>query len=63
MSVEEIEQSIASAMVRQMFRDRAGHGGGPCTYRQMRPEELEAFALLEMRFARETIARANGGEA
>ena len=62
-SVETIERWIARQMVRQMFQGRKGHGGGPATYREMRPAELEGFALLAMRYAREAIAKAKGGHA
>lgn len=34
----------ARLMAERLLKGRTGHGGGECTYRQMRKEDLIAFA-------------------
>lgn len=36
---------IAERLSELAFKDRKGHGSGPCSYRQMRREELMAFLV------------------
>lgn len=37
---------VAQEIAHAYFEGRTGHGGGPCTYRQLRPAELEAALLF-----------------
>lgn len=37
-------EAFGRMVARQLFAGRTGHGGGPCSYRQMREAEIVALA-------------------
>lgn len=48
---EPVERSAARHVVRHVFAGRRGHGGGECTRRVLRPEELEVLLRVAIRRA------------
>jgi hypothetical protein len=40
---ERIARTVAQAAVQRAFKGRKGHGGGPCSRRVLRPDELAAI--------------------
>jgi hypothetical protein len=44
--VREEAHAAATRLCAIAFKDRKGHGDGPCSYRQMRPAELTALLIV-----------------
>jgi hypothetical protein len=48
---------VTALMVDQAFEGRTGHGGGPCSYRNLTRQELQAYLIIAFEYGSQWESR------